>query len=75
MTVKRKIWSWSYKFWNCFLKAQILSELVISVSKLFHSIIDEGSKLFLKKLYLMLNKGILSQCLVLYDLKATGTNL
>ena len=39
-----------------FFKAPVLLELAISVSKLFHSIIDEGKKLFLKKLCLALNQ-------------------
>ena len=41
-------------------------------AKLFHSIIDEGKKIFLKKLYLTLNKRTLSHRLVLYDIEGTG---
>ena len=57
-----------------FKKNPILSELVISVSKLLHSIIGEGKKLLLKKLWLTLSKGILSRCLFLHNLEGTETN-
>ena len=44
---------------------------MISVSYLFHSDVDEGKKVFMKKLCRTLNKGILSHNLVLYDLEVT----
>jgi len=43
----------------CFLKTEKLSALQILASKMFHSFIDEGKKVFLKKLCLAWKGGIL----------------
>ena len=65
------------KFGVCLVNAKnifdTLSELIIAVSKLFHSFVDEGKKVFLKKLCLALHKGILSHFLVLYDLEGKSS--
>ena len=56
---------------NCkmlFLKRAKLSELLILLSRLFHSITVEGKNEFLKKVCLTLNRGMLPILfLVLYD--------
>ena len=46
------------KFSKCFLKISKEAELRISRSSLFHSLITDGNKEFLKKLYLTL-KGVM----------------
>ena len=56
------------KFKSVFLKIFKLSELRIFRSSLFHSITAEEKKEFWKKLYFMLNRGILLAFLVLHVL-------
>ena len=46
------------------LKVEVLSELGIFLSNLLHSEIADAKKVFFKKLWLILNRGILSQFLV-----------
>ena len=56
---------------NCnifFLKIEKLSEFLILLSRLFHSVTMDGKYEFLKKVCLTLNWGILSMFLVLYVL-------
>ena len=49
-----------------FLKTEILLEFLRLGSKLFHSIITDGKKELLKKLYFVLIRGILLSVLVAY---------
>ena len=61
---------------NCkmvFLKRARLSELLILLSRLFHSITVDGKNEFLKKVCLALNLGMLSILfLVLYAVSVMG---
>ena len=50
-----------------FSKVSILSEFLIFQSNLFHSIIVEGKKVFLKMSCFTFIAGILLHCLVLFD--------
>ena len=54
------------------LRTEILLEFPILGSKLFHSIITDGKKEFLKKLCFVLIKGILLSVLVAYGVHLTG---
>ena len=54
------------------LKTEILLEFLRLGSKLFHSIIADGKKGVLKKLYFVLIRGILLSVLVAYDAHLTG---
>ena len=54
------------------LKTEILLEFLRLGSKLFHSIIADGKKEFLKKLCFVLIRGILLSVLVAYDVHLTG---
>ena len=54
------------------LKAEILLEFLRLGSKLFHSIIADGKKEFLKKLCFVLIRRILLSVLVAYDKHLTG---
>ena len=55
-----------------FLKTEKLSEFPIVLSRLFHSVTIDGKYEFLKKVCLTLSWGILSMCLVLYELLTVG---
>ena len=74
------LWQLKVLFWvgrmNCkilFLKRTKLSELLILLSRLFHSITVDGKNEFLKKVCLTLNLGILSILfLVLYVVLVVG---
>ena len=57
------------------LKTEILLEFLRLRSNLFHSIIADGEKEFLKKLCFVLIKGILATVLVAYGLLLTGMRL
>ena len=57
------------------LKTKILLESLRLGSKLFHSIIADGKKEFLKKLCFVLIRGILPTVLVAYDVLLTGMRL
>ena len=54
------------------LKTEILLEFLRLRSKLFHSIIADKKKEFLKKLCFVLIRGILFSVLVVYDVRLTG---
>ena len=54
------------------LKTEILLEFLRLVSKLFHSIITDGKKEYLKKLSFVLIRGILLSVLVAYDIHLIG---
>ena len=54
------------------LKTEILLEFLRLGSKLFHSIIADGKKEFLKKFCFVLIRGILLSVLVAYDVHLTG---
>ena len=54
------------------LKTEILLEFLRLGSKLFHSIITDGKKEFLKKLCFVLIRGILLSVLVAYGVHLTG---
>ena len=54
------------------LKTEILLEFLRLGSKLFHSIIADGKKEFLKKLCFVLIRGIFLSVLVAYDVHLTG---
>ena len=55
-----------------FLKVEKLSEFLILLSRLFHAVTMDGKYEFLKKVYLTLNRGILSMFLVLHVLLTVG---
>ena len=55
-----------------FLKVSILPKFLIFQSNLFHSIIVEGKKVFLKKSCFTLIAGILFHCLILHDILCVG---
>ena len=57
------------------LKTEILLEFLRLGSKLFHSIIADGKKEFLKKLCFVLIRGILPTVLVAYGVLLTGMRL
>ena len=54
------------------LKTEILLEFLRLRSQLFHSIIVDGEKEFLKRLCFVLIRGILLSVLVAYDVHLTG---
>ena len=54
------------------LKTKILLEFLRLGSKLFHSIVADGNKEFLKKLCFVLIRGILPSILVAYGVHLTG---
>ena len=54
------------------LKTEVLLEFLRLVSKLFHSIITDGKKEYLKKLSFVLIRGILLSVLVAYDIHLIG---
>ena len=58
-----------------FLKTEILLEFLGLKSKLFHSIIADEKKEFLKKLCFVLIRRILPTVLVAYDVLLTGMRL
>ena len=58
----------------CFLKIARLSEFLILESKLFHSVIVEGKKEFLKYSCLTLERGMLFLCHVIHASLAVGIN-
>ena len=60
ITIKNITWERSKKFHDSILKSTNLFEFRRVGSKLFHSMIVEGKKEFLKKLYLILKQGMLS---------------
>ena len=64
--IKNRIWGRSYEIKYFFLKTEILLEFLRLGSKLFHSIIAEGKKEFLKLCFVMLS------VLVAYDVHLTG---
>ena len=55
-----------------FLKVPILAEFLIFQSNLFHSIIVEGKKVFLKKSCFTFIAGILLNYFVLHDILCMG---
>ena len=57
------------------LKTEILLEFLRLGSKLFHSIIADGKKEFLKKLCFVLIRGIFPTVLVAYGVLLTGMTL
>ena len=63
------------KFNKCFLKISKEVELRISRSSLFHSLITDGKKEFLKKLCLTLKGVMLSEFLVVCNLLLLGIKL
>ena len=63
------------KFNKCYLKISKDAELQISRSSLFHSIITDGKKEFLKKLCLTLKSVMLSEFLVVCNLLLLGIKL
>ena len=63
------------KFNKCFLKISKEAELRISRSSLFHSLITDGTKEFLKKLCLTLKGVMLSEFLVVCNLLLLGIKL
>ena len=63
------------KFNKVFLKISKKSELRISRSSFFHSIITDGKKEFLKKLCLTLKGVMLSEFLVVCNLLLLGIKL
>ena len=63
------------KFIKCFLKISKEAELRISRSSLFHSLITDGKKEFLKKLCLTLKGVMLSEFLVVCNLLLLGVKL
>ena len=68
LTIKKRIKGKSYEIkYFFFLKTEILLEFLKIGSKLFHSIIADGEKEFLKKVYFVLIRGMLSTALVAYD--------
>ena len=69
ITIKNITWERSKKFHDSILKSTNLFEFRRVGSKLFHSVIVEGKKEFLKKLYLILKQGMLSRFLVAYAWK------
>ena len=58
-----------------FLKVLRLFELCIDISRLFHSIITDGKKEFLKKLHLKWKQGILLDDLVMHELVCRSIKL
>ena len=66
MTTKNTVCSWSYEFKDFDLKILCVSELRMSESNLFHSIMVDGKYKFLKNWCFTLIWGILSVFLVLY---------
>ena len=63
------------KFNKLFLKISKEAELQISKSSLFHSLITDGKKEFLRKLCLTLKVVILSEFLVVCNLLLLGIKL
>ena len=63
------------KFNKCFSKISKEAELRISRPNLFHSLITDRKKEFLKKLSLTLKGDILSEFLVVHLLLILGINL
>ena len=63
------------KFNKLFLKISKEAELQISKSSLFHSLITDGKKEFLRKLCLTLKVIILSEFLVVCNLLLLGIKL
>ena len=63
------------KFNKCFLKISKEAELRISRSSLFHSLITDGKKFFLKNLCQALKGVMLSEFLVVCNLLLLGIKL
>ena len=63
------------KFNKCFLKISKEAELQISRSSLFHPLINDGKKEFLKKLCITLKGIMLSEFLVVCNLLLLGIKL
>ena len=55
-----------------FLKVSILSEFLIFQSNLFHQLLLEEKKVFLKKSFFTFIAGILLHCLALHDILCMG---
>ena len=72
VNIKKGIWEGRMKVSIFSLKTEILLEFLRLGSKLFHSIIADGKKEFLKKLCFGLVRGILPSVLVAYDVYLTG---
>ena len=51
MTIKNAVWRWSYELQYVFLKTEKLSEFLILLPRLFHSVTMDGKNEFLKKKY------------------------
>ena len=75
VTVKKKFEEGRMKLSIFSLKTEILLEFLRLGSKLFHSIIADGKKEFLKKLCFALIRGILPTVLVAYGVLLTGMRL
>ena len=63
------------KFNKYFLKISKEAELQISRSSLFHSLITDGKKEFLQKLYVTLKGVMLFEFLVVFNLLLLGIKL
>ena len=63
------------KFNKYFLKISKEAELQISRSSLFHSLITDGNKEFLQKLYVTLKGVMLFEFLVVFNLLLLGIKL
>ena len=73
VNIKKKKFGEGYMKLSIFsLKTEILLEFLRLGSKLFHSIIADGKKEFLKKLCFVLIRGILLSVLVAYDIHLIG---
>ena len=64
VTIKKSSWGGSKKFENIAFENTETFSLRMSRSSLFHSMIVDGKKVFLKKLCLVLVRGIQSTFLV-----------
>ena len=69
ITIKNITWGRSNEFRILFLKSTKLFEFGRVGSKLFHSMLVEGKKEFLKKLCLISKQGMLSTFRVAYDIE------
>ena len=58
MASRNTIWSRSYELKDAFLKELKLVEIRVAGSNVFHSIMDDGKKVFLKTLCLIFIKGL-----------------
>ena len=75
VTIKKKFGEGRMTLSIFSLKTEILLEFLRLGSKLFHSIMADGKKEFLKKLCFVLLRGILPTVLVAYGVLLTGMRL